>query len=626
MNPILYPKNASDFSSNGIGRLADCISCNVVEKLNGAYELSIVYPVTGVHFSNIEINSVIMCKHNDTDDLQPFEVYKITTPVNGRVTIFAQHISYRLRYIPAMPFSIPSGANACENTLAGLKYHAVESCPFTFWTNVHTSGSYNQTAPASIRERLGGVEGSVLDQFGGEYEWDKFTVKLHVQRGNANTGIVLKYGKNITDISQEKELSNVITGVVPYWINSEGDQIVTLTEKVVYSQYASNYPYHLTVPLDLSQNWENAPTESSLRLAAQAYVNSSELGIPRVSIKVSFVALWQTEEYKDIAPLERVNLGDAVTVYFETLGIEAFARVVATDYNVLKERYDSVEIGHTRSTLATTINDQNAKTIQSIENAKDYAKDYAIDAANNATKWLTTAGGYVIAVKNDDGSWKELVFSNNTNPHDSSAKILRINNNGIGFSQNGMDGTYTSAWTIDGHFNADFITTGTLIASIIKTGILSDMQGKFSLNMETGDLLMKSGTFKGTLQGATINGGTLNMGGDDDGVIKVYDEYDNLVGEWTYERLRYKKGSHTIDLTTEGGNTVILFDEDSYIDGTGSGGDDGIHINADNLTFSVDDLHVTDYRGGSSVRTGWSGQVQCQDGYIRDVVNGLIVN
>lgn len=476
MKPILFPKNATTFTTNGIGRLSDAVSCIVTEELNGQYELEMRYPVDGKYFSEIGMNSIIMSAHEDSDDMQPFEVYKITKPINGIVIIYAHHISYRLSHCVAMPFTVSSGANACANTLAGLKSNAAvagDVSLFSFWTDVHTVGTYNQAVPASIKSRLGGVEGSVLDQFGGEYEWDGFNVKLHVQRGSANTGFILKYGKNITDIEQEEELSNVITGVVPYWANMDGTDKLTLTEKVIYSPYVGNYPYHLTVPLDLSDQWQEKPSEATLRSAAQAYVNKSSLGVPKVSIKLSFVALWQTEEYKDIAPLEQVKMGDAVKVYFEKLGIEAQARVMGTEYNVLLERYDEIQIGSIRSTLAQTLNDQNAKTIQTVEATKQQAAQYTDEVVNNATAWLTSAGGYVVAVKNQDGSWKELLFVNHSDPS-RATQGLRINNNGIGFwnkakreaqhlSPGDMwNGPYDNAWTIDGNLIADFIHGGTL--------------------------------------------------------------------------------------------------------------------------------------------------------------------
>lgn len=459
MKPILFSENSTSFTTNGIGRLSDAISCTVTEERNGLYELEMEYPIDGQHYSDIAIRSIIAAVPCDGGSIQAFRVYKISKPISGRVAIYARHISYDLSKNTAMPFSIAASPSACASTLSGLKTHAVETCPFTFWTDVTTAGSYAQPVPASIRSRLGGVEGSVLDQFGGEYEWDNFTVKLHRQRGTlaVNNGITLRYGKNITDITQEENIADTATGVVPYWADIDGN-IVTLPEKAVYSPNASKYSQKLTVPLDLSDNWEEAPTVAELRAAAQVVVNASAFGVPKVSIEVSFIALWQTEEYKDIAPLQRVRLCDEVTVSFERLGVDAVAKVVKTEYDVLAERYRSIQIGSIRSNLATTLNDQTAQTLREIE-AQAVSASQAI---NNATKWLTSAGGYVIAIKNTDGTWKELIFSNMTDPYNSNAKILRINNNGIGFSLNGMNGTFRNAWTIDGNLVADFIHGGTL--------------------------------------------------------------------------------------------------------------------------------------------------------------------
>ena len=458
MIPILFDKTATDFSTNGIGRL-ECLTCIVTEERNGIYELEASIPVDGSHASDVAMDSIIGVIPHDGGNIQGFRVYQITKPIDGKFTVYARHISYQLLDIPAMPFTVQADPTACATTLAQLKTKAVETCPFTFWTDVTTAGNYNQTVPAAIRTRLLGTEGSVLDQFGGEYEWDNWDVKLHSSRGRLaiSTGITLRYGKNITDLNQEENISNVVTGVVPYWADSDGN-LVTLTEKAVYSQYASQYPFKRTVPLDLSDKWEDAPSESTLRTAAQAFVNSSELGLPKVSIKVSFVALWQSEEYKDVLPLQRVQLCDEINVVFEKYGISRTAKIVKTVYNVLKERYDSIEVGSIRSSFSSAINDMEAQNAIAIA-AQAVSTQTAI---NNATKWLTSAGGWVIAIKNNDGSWKELVFSDKTDPYASNAHILRINNNGLGFSSHGMNGPFTQAWTLDGNLVADFIHGGTL--------------------------------------------------------------------------------------------------------------------------------------------------------------------
>ena len=238
MKPILFAENSTVFTSNGIGRLSDAISCVVTEERNGQYELTMEYPSTGIHFDEIKLRAIIVAKPSEGASNQPFRIYNISRPINGRVTIDAQHLSYDLSKNVAMPFEVTASGTACASTLAGLKTNAVETCPFTFTTDVNTVASYHQTVPASIRQRLGGIEGSVLDQFGGEYEFDGYTVNLHKDRGEEKN-IPLRYGKNITDIKQEENISNTITGIVPYWTDSEGN---TVTGDAQYSENADNFP------------------------------------------------------------------------------------------------------------------------------------------------------------------------------------------------------------------------------------------------------------------------------------------------------------------------------------------------------------------------------------------------
>jgi len=484
MTPILFTENSTVFTSNGIGRLSDAISCKVEEERNGVYELEMQYPMSGQHYSDIVIRNIIVAKPSANASLQAFRIYKVSRPINGKVTVYAQHISYDLTKNTCMPFSVSASSSACNTVLQGLKSNAVESCLFTFWTDVTTVASYSQIIPASIRQRLGGIEGSVLDQFGGEYEWDNYIVKLYRQRGAARD-ITLRYGKNITDIQQEENISETITGVVPYWINVDGTDSRTLPEKAVYSSHASAYSTHLTAPLDLSQEWEEKPTEVQLRTAAQVYVNRSGFGIPKVSVQVSFVNLADTEEYKDILPLENVNLCDIIKVQFEKLGIDTTAEIVKTTYDVLKEKYISVEIGELRSNFASTINQLDADTALAISNTGKtvfaQAGSAAQDAVNNATAWLTGSNGYVVAIKNADGSWKELLFMD-TNDVQTARNVLRMNENGIGFSRNGVGGPYTNAWTIDGNLVADFITTG----------LLKSASGENYWDLDTGEFCLTS--------------------------------------------------------------------------------------------------------------------------------------
>lgn len=509
MTPLLFAPNTTIFNTNGIGALADAVSCLVTEERNGMFELEMQYPITGLHYSEIALSSIIVAVPGDGRTRQPFRIYKITKPIRGIVTVYAQHISYQLSHIPCMPFSAGSAGLA----LAGFKTYAAEACPFEFWTDVTTVGNYSQVIPASIRSRLGGVEGSILDTYGGEYEWDGYTVKLHAARG-ADNGVTLRYGKNITDLTQEENISSTITGVCPYWAGTDGIT-VTLPEKVLSAENAANFPYPRTVPLDLSGEFEEKPTVEELRAKAQVYISKSGIGVPAVSLDVSFVALWQTEDYKDIAPLERVRLCDTVTVLFEKLGVSAKAKVISTVYNVLLDRYDHIEIGDAKSTLAGTI----ASTNQTV--AEKTSTSFLQAAVDRATGWITGAnGGYVVMCKDANGQPYEILIMDTPNV-ETAQKVWRWNSGGLGYSKNGYAGPYSLAMTQDGAIVADFITAGTLNANVVKIiNLIADhvksVNGNYTLSIGSANLLLESNNEKKVWINATTTEGR------DQGVVFAY--------------------------------------------------------------------------------------------------------
>lgn len=489
MIPILFPPNETEFRTQGLGALSDCISCTVTEERNGAFELEMEYPSCGIHFNEITDRCIIFAIPSPYRSPQPFRIYRITKPLNGVCTIYARHISYDLAGVPLNPFT----ANSAAAAMSGLEANAASASSFTFWTDKTTSAVFSVGVPSATRSVLGGQTGSVLDVYGGEYEWDKFTVKLYNQRGQDN-GVTIRYGKNLTDIEQDRNISNVATGIYPYWTDTDGN-LVVCKPKIITAP--GTYDFVKIVPVDFSSDFEEQPTPEQLEARAKQYVNTNNIGIPAVSITASFIQLEQTEEYKHLALLEKCDLCDTVTVQFEKLGIDAKAKIVKTKTDVLKERYISVEIGDARTNIADTIISQG----QEIQ--KRPTTTQVQQAVNNATEWITNGGGYIVAIKDENGSWKELVSLDKNNLQEAK-NVWRWNNGGFGFSPNGYNGPYKVAITQDGHFVADFITTGTLVANIIKAGVLQSNDGEtFFLDIENGVLKMKATEF--SIGGKTID-------------------------------------------------------------------------------------------------------------------------
>lgn len=340
MIPCLYAEAETAFTSNGIGKLCDTISCRVTEKRNGSYELKLTYPSDGLHAEELCEGAIILAKPSERAQPQPFRIYKTNTPLTGELEVAARHIQYQENFITVSPFS----ATGSQSAMAQLKQQATTDCPFSFWTDIDSQAVFTISTPASIRSCLGGMDGSMLDTYGGEYEWDFLTARLHRSRGR-DYGVRIVYGKNLVDFQMEKSVENVITGVHPYWKNSEGGELVELPEKVVRSA-AKSLAYEKVTPLDCSSQFQEKPTEEQLRSYAVNYLKSTSLTEPDLDIKIDFLQLWQTPGYADIAAAERVGLCDTVHVYISKLGIEVSCKVTETEYDVLLERYSSITLSN----------------------------------------------------------------------------------------------------------------------------------------------------------------------------------------------------------------------------------------------------------------------------------------
>lgn len=362
--PRLYPPTAAAWDNNGLGALSDCISCVVEETLNGPFELEMQYRLNGLHYADITLRSIILAKPNPTTRPQPFRVYKISRPINGVVTINAQHLSYDLSGIVIEPFNAPSLASALE----GMKTNAVTENPFEYETDKTVISDFVVAYPSSARSLVAGQRGSLLDTYGGELEFDRYQVKLWAHRGKDN-GVTIRYGKNMTDVSQEEDGSGVYTGVYPYWY-SEEEGSADLGSS--YVPVEGEFDFTRILLLDLTEEFENKPTAEELTQKAQEYISNHDPGVPTISTTVSW---YQSKEF-----VENVNLGDVVGVYFSRLGISAKAKIVKTRYNALQNRYESVDIGSVRSSIAGTI--------VSMDQGVSSATQYAVIETRRITKEL----------------------------------------------------------------------------------------------------------------------------------------------------------------------------------------------------------------------------------------------
>lgn len=475
MIPILYEKGTTDFSNNGLGFLKDATKATVTEERNGSYELSLQYPITGQWYELLGDGCIVKAKANETSKPQLFRIYKTSKPLKGIVTYSAEHISYDLNGLPIAGFSITNATPQMAIT------RALEQTPlshsFTAVSDISTLNRTSILTPCSVRALLGGQSGSVLDVWGGEYEFDNFVINLHAHRGK-NNGVSIEYGKNLKDLKQESNIAECYTHIMPYAVynNDDGEGnteevYVYLSERVLPLINAENVGHSKAFIMDFSDRFGDGetPTEETLRTKANAYIAAANLGAPKINITVSFVQLWQTEEYKNIAPLERVSLCDTVAVRFSKLGVTASAKVIKTVYDALAERYDSIELGDAKSSFADTVNKQAAE-IESVKESVKTGQAQASAALKNAIAQATSlitghSGGYVVL--NPAEKPQEILILDAPTIEEA-VNVWRWNSGGLGFSSTGYNGDFTTAITMDGTIVADFIAAGVLNGALLK--------------------------------------------------------------------------------------------------------------------------------------------------------------
>lgn len=554
MIPILFDSLTTDFSTFGIGHLSDAIGPSVLEERNGEYTLEMQYPLDGEHFSDIGMRSIILAKPSPAQDPQPFRVFRITKPINGIVTINARHVRYDLEGVPVTPFI----GNGIADALQKIKNNAMVSNPFTFSTNKTNTQIMTLTAPASTLSLLGGVRGSLLDIYGGEYKYNVWNVALLSSRGTDN-GVVIRYGVDLTDFQQEENCASVYTGVMCYWQSSQDGTMVTGEV-----QSSGTFDYERVLVVDKSGEYEDAPTVAQLNQEAIAYINNNKVGVPKVAINLSFANLEQTEEFKNIR--QSIELCDQITVDFPKIGVSAMARVIRTNYDVINERYNSVEIGDSRTSLADSFVAVQTKA----ENAPTTAEMQ--QAINVTTAAITGANGGSVRLldTNDDDMPDTLYIADNPSPLLAS-KVWRFNYEGWGASANGYSGPFTMGATFDQGFIADFITAGTLSADRIGANSIS--VSKLTGSIANGDwkIDLDNGTMSiGELAVSKITGNIANGNWEidfDNGTLTIGNISADKITSGTIDAAQitvtnlnasnitagYINGSRITDLSIEGG-------------------------------------------------------------------------
>lgn len=358
MIPVLYAPEEMAFANLGLGSLSEAQNCRVRWQLNGMYELEMQYPVFGRRWQDLKPRQIILATPGPGENPQPFRIYRITAPLLGVSTVYARHIVYDLMGYTVQPFQV-EGLDAAIGALQSG--NAAMEHPFAIATDKTSAAAAEIRVPRSVWAMLGGQRGSLLDVYGGEWDFDGFTATLRQQLG-VDRGLMVRYGKNLQTLEQDENIANTWTAVEPYWLSADELTAVTLPEKRIGT---GTFDYTRVLVLDLSAEFETAPTEAQLRSRAKQYISSNQVGIPDVGLDVTFVPLDQTEEYKDRKFLSAINKGDTVTVEFPTAAdrktgepiafVRATARAVEYVWLPLEDRYESIRLGQKRANFVTAV-------------------------------------------------------------------------------------------------------------------------------------------------------------------------------------------------------------------------------------------------------------------------------
>lgn len=497
------------FSSLGLGTLVDAISCTVTEERNGSYELEMQYSITGVHFKELKQRNFILAKPNYIDPPQPFRIYKITKPLNKICTIYARHISYDLS-----GYEVEGGLSA---SYAQLAFRLLNQRARNFNITGQSVGwqDFKTDVPASVRSWFGGKEGSLIDLYGGEWHYNGYDCTLMENRGE-DRGVTIRYGKNLTTLTQDEECSNVYSAVRAYY-KDEADDVLIISNLI---GTGISLDQERIFFLDCSSDFEEQPTVEDLNARARAYINTNNLQTPDINLSLDFVQM---------QGFDRVDLCDIVTVEFEQLGVSAKAKCIQTTWNVLRDRYEGITLGAAKSTLSDTVATI-SQEVGGFDTSLRRTTSSLISAIDKATAMITgNLGGYVVMHDSDNDGYPDEILIMDAPDINYAVNIWRWNKSGLGFSSTGYSGNFGLAMTADGRIVADFIKAGTMSANHIK-------------------------------------GGALSLGGEDDvnGILEVFNSDGDLVGTWTKDGINVLSGSIIGDLITAG--KITSEDGSAYFD------------------------------------------------------------
>ncbi|MGT4665403.1 phage tail spike protein [Enterococcus hirae] len=495
----IYDKNDANnlaehlYDTQGLGALSDWLTATVSNKLNGAEIFQGTYPISGTNADLIIDGRIIQCYVDENRAKQRLRIYYAkTSAIGNTIEVKAEPIFNDIRKSVLNKYD--SGTEKINATQAwqNAKVLVKPAIPsqFSFSSLVDTLANM-KIEKANFLEFFGGKEGSILDRFHGEFLKDNNMLR-HEKRLGTDHKIKAIYTKNLTGLDLEIDAQSVLVGVYPFISSSsEGEDEITLPEEVIFTDYADDYPAGYVSFVDFK---DKATDVATLREIAKEWLKTNiDKQKPQVSGSIELVPLRHQRGYEKFVDLEKVSMGDGVDVYHPQLKVNMSARIVEYTFNVLTNSYDKLVVGNVKTNfLENTENNVSHLINDAIDQLKNGGKisDLINDIVDHQTDLITgNAGGYVLLDPKESPS-RILVMD--TPNKETARNVLQINQKGIGFSKTGINGTYDTAWTLDGGFNASFITAGVITGITIKGSTLISTGADFDTTIQNVSILWHS--------------------------------------------------------------------------------------------------------------------------------------
>ena len=568
MIPVLYEKTSTKTNLVPIGAMVDVLSCPVARERNGIYEATMLYPKDGQLAEELKTERLLYIKPGDDEDPQPMEIMTVTAINDNTIQVYAQHISYRLSGMVASPFSAATATEAA----AKLQQYMGE---FTLTTDITSDTAYSLTVPTACRSVLGGMEGSLLDVYGGEFVFDGWGVHWRKSAGS-DRGVLIAYGKNLIDINAVADTTGVVTGVLPYYQqqNEDGSTSLIMPEGPVMIA-DSIMSYDRITTLDCTGEFEATPSVEQLQQYGASWLQNQTTKTTD-SITLSYLDLYDQGESDAIKSMEYVRLCDTVTVWDKRYNIKLTAKVVQIVYDPIAERNDSVQVGEAVSNFADTILSTN-QTVDKIQ--QTYPSRWQQSMYDLASKITGQTDSHVIFVPMEYPS--AILVAEDTD-------LTSAGNKGLYISAAGIAGTedlaaalqdpslFSLAITIDGHIIGDRITGLTIEGQQIIGGIIRNTAGTVYINLDTGEAYVPrliasagGGVYYGIEQGTFSLSGAEYSGMRFFRMINVAPPFDSPEGDY-FQVLRTNTGARLRAIDPDGNDLYLdLLGDSGTVPGTG---------------------------------------------------------